>query len=162
MIYSDEDIDYWAAMYNWLEAVYGIGSEHQVSFELFMMNPDDNERWVHVYFANPALFVNRGRRGAILLPVFLDNGPQYVLAGALEMERRAAMAREDAAPLPLTAKQSLVRELLDYLARYRDQEDHDARIDREELVMVHDNRYVQPIKQYQPISKRRINGEGKR
>lgn len=162
MSYSDQEIDYWADIFNWLEAVYGVRTEHRVSFELFMSNPAENERWVHIYFANPSLFTNRGMRGVILLPVFLENGPQYVLAGALEMKGRDVSALQEEAPLPLSPRQSKVQHLLDYLARYRDQEETDARIDADEMIMVHDNRYVQPMKQFYPISKFRIHGEAGR
>ncbi|NOR69995.1 MAG: hypothetical protein GQ532_09945 [Methylomarinum sp.] len=87
-ILSDEKLNYWAVIYQQLDRQYDLFFKHpDMSFEQFLDNPKTNERWIKVYMANPMLFVNRYQGAVVLLSVFLENGPQFILAGLLAREQ---------------------------------------------------------------------------
>ncbi len=104
--FSDEDLNYWADVYQQLDLQYDLFFKHpDMSFELFIQNPEANEQWIKVYMANPHLFVNRYQGAVVLLSVFLDSGPQYVLAGLIA--RQESRQDHDLDFLPPLQKQVL-------------------------------------------------------
>lgn len=154
--YRDEELNAWAEVYHRLEAQYGILSTHRVSFELFLDNPAHNEQYIHIYFANRALLMDRAGGGCVLLPVFLDNGPQYMLVGAMVLAQLRAEDRPEWEEL--LPRQRRARDLIDFVERFRAQEEQDRRMGVESMVAVHDNRYIQPMKHFEPTAKWKSRG----
>lgn len=91
MPYSDAYLEYWGDRFQYLESAYGVNSAHQASFEQFLTDPERNEQWIHIYFANPMLFINRSGGGRILLTMLLDVGLNEVLAGIWAVEKRPSI-----------------------------------------------------------------------
>lgn len=108
MNFTDKDVQYWGDVFVWLDAKYKIRSEHAIPFDLFMRDPDANERWIQVYFANPLLFGRRREGAAISLLMFLREGPALVLMSAmlidaLQRESDGIMAERSLLPRQLAA-----------------------------------------------------------
>lgn len=83
-ILSEVELNHWADIYQKLDRKYDLFFKHpDMRFEQFLDNPESNERWIKVYMANPSLFVNRYQGAVVLLSVFLENGPQFIIAGLL-------------------------------------------------------------------------------
>ena len=68
---SDEQIEHYAAIFIALNNRYALTKKHHFIFDDFLENPEQFEKAIHVYFANPALFINRTNDATIHLHIFL-------------------------------------------------------------------------------------------
>lgn len=164
IIHNQAKLDALAAAHNRLEARYQIESVHGVIFDLFIEAPDYFEKWIHIYFGNPTLFRNRSNGGILHLLAFLQAGPEDVLLALLLAERMDTRPAADYLPL-LPAQVRAVKKY--YLERFRNcgasaiqwlrnQQDRD--LCTENGVAVHDNRYIQPMKHFEPTAKWKSRG----
>lgn len=102
---TNQQLGYWAAVYNKLNRQHDLWRQHGISFDAFIKSPDYHQYWITLYFANPALLINRPHGAAILLPFFLSD-PNLILLSALmadsllhdhEPEQRDLLPRQQAA-----------------------------------------------------------------
>jgi hypothetical protein len=154
---TDEQIDYWADLYNWLEALYGVRSEHRLTFEDFIRDPAENERWIHIYFANPALLANRRAGANVLLTAFLENGPALMMAGALVMDEVQREALGVAAE-QLLRRQQIAANVFDAMNVFAIQEEEDQHFERHHILELRGDRYVEAIHDRHPSSRRKTGG----
>jgi hypothetical protein len=155
---SDEEINYWAYIFQSLEQRYGIRRTHHVTFELFMRgNPAEHERWIHIYFANPALLANRRAGANVALAAFLENGPALVMAGALVMDevQREALGERAGTLLP---RQQVAAKVFDEMHAWEMQEASDTRFERTHTVEHRGNRYIEAHHEYHPPRKYKTRG----
>lgn len=128
------DLSYWAAVYNKLNGQHDLWHTHKITFDQFIADPEHNRHWITVYFANPALLVNRPHGAAVLLQSFLQ-APDYLLISVLMAESLRIECQPTAREL--LPKQSVAAALVQWTA-----EPHDERLH------LHGDRYVQPLKRH--------------
>jgi hypothetical protein len=155
---SDEQIDYWADIFNLLEAIYGVRSAHHLTFEQFLRgDPAEHERWIHIYFANPALLANRRQGANVTLVTFLQNGAALVLVGALVMDELQRVAMREAAG-QLLRRQRIAAAVFDDMNAWDLQEANDKRFERPHTVEHRGDRYVEAHHDYHPPAKWKTGG----
>jgi hypothetical protein len=128
-----------------------------VTFELFMTAPEQNERWIHIYFANRALLGQRRAGANVTLLAFLANGPQLVLCGAMEMDAQQREALGGAAE-QLLRKQQIAANVFDAMNGHAMQEAEDQRFERKHTQAMRGGRYVEAIHDRYPPCKRKTGG----
>lgn len=153
-VYSDEKLNYWAGVYGLLNKRYALYATHGLRFEQFIARPKDNERWICIYFANPALFLHRAGGGAVHLDVFLRDASQ-ILAGSLLLQGLA-----DSAPKyrPLLTRQHMACATMRVMQDFLSQEEMDKQTGDAEMIVVHDGRYLQSMKHLEPTAKYKSRG----
>lgn len=158
-------IDQSFARFKRLEARFNIESRHDVEFLIFIKNPDYFEKWIHIYFANPALFVNRPHGGRVHLRPLLVNGPDDVLLALLIAERTEADFPEEIKPLLPRQLVAIARLWPFFDSCYasasdwiRDAQDKLIGGKKISMAAVHGNRYIQPIKRFEPTAKWKSRG----
>jgi hypothetical protein len=141
---SDEQIDYWADIFNLLEAIYGVRSAHHLTFEQFLRgDPAEHERWIHIYFANAALLANRRQGANVTLATFLENGPALVVVGAQVMDELQRVDAGLQADHNLLPRQQVAAKVFDEMNAWELQEANDTRFERTHTVAHRGNRYVE-------------------
>jgi hypothetical protein len=158
MSFTDHDIDRFGELFWQLEERYRICSNHHVTFELFMTAPEANERWIHMYFANPALLANRREGANVTLKAFLQNGPQLVLCGAIEMDGQQREALGEAAG-HLLRRQKIAAYVFDTMNMHAMQEAEDARFERKRIQSLRGDHYVEAIHDRHPPCRRKTGGK---
>lgn len=163
LVINRAQLDTHLANFRRLEAQYKIESRHDVSFGLFSKHPCQFERWIHIYFANPALFLHRPHGGKIHLRPLLVNGPDDVLL-SLFLADGAANDNLELLPLLPTQKQAVNRQFIQRLqccyanASKWINDQQDRILCTENGVSIHDNRYIQPIRNKEPTAKWKSRG----
>ena len=145
-----------ADIYDHLDDKYDIAFSHSISRLYFYHNAERFEQWIHIYFANPALFINRNNGATLLLRTFLEQGPETITQTLLENQWQPHPLTLDFYPLmnkqlPVTRAIAMKeiddtcrRLMADYAQQLQDQEDEE--LSGATLTAVHDNRYIQPMK----------------
>lgn len=133
--YNDYELNNLAHIFLSLDDRYAVYRSHKLTFEQFIANPADNERWIVIYFANPALFSH------VSLVLFLTQGPATVLQGALAM----AQARRESLTAPLLERQQAAMHLFDVEEAFIAQEDLDAPYDAHHFVEHRGDHYFEKI-----------------
>jgi hypothetical protein len=128
-----------------------------VTFELFMHAPAENERWIHIYFANGALLANRREGANVTLKAFLENGPQLVMAGALVMDEVQREALGEAAE-QLLRRQQIAENVFDAMNVHAIQEAEDERFEQKHIVEHRGGCYFEAIHDRHPPSRRKTGG----
>lgn len=157
MSYSDHEINQFGDVFLRLEASHRIRTQHAVSFELFMTAPADNERWILIYFANPALLAKRRDGANVSLRTFLENGPALVLLGAQIMDEQQRDAMGVAAE-QLLHRQQIAANVFDEMNTYALQEADDARFERTHTVAHRGPRLIEAFHHYHPSTRRKTGG----
>jgi hypothetical protein len=157
MSFTDHDIEEFGERFCRLDKRYGVRA-HGVSFELFVTAPEANERWIHIYFANPALLANRREGARVTLKAFLDNGPQLVLCGAMEMDAQQRDALGEKAE-QLLRRQQIAANTFDAMNVHAIQEAEDRRFERKHTVEHRGGCYFEAIHDRHPPSRRKTGGK---
>jgi hypothetical protein len=157
MSFSDHDIDHFGNVFCRLEVRYRVRSEHAITFELFMTAPDANERWIHIYFANPSLLTNRREGANVSLKAFLENGPQLVLAGAMAMDE-AQRETLGVQAEQLLRRQQIAANVFDAMNAHAVQEAEDVRFERTHITELRGDHYMEVIHDRHPPSRRKTGG----
>jgi hypothetical protein len=156
---SDEQIDYWADIFNLLEAIYGVRSAHHLTFEQFLRgDPAEHERWIHIYFANAALLANRREGANVTLATFLENGAALVMVGALVMDELQRVDAGLQADHDLLPRQQVAAKVFDDMTAYSRQEEDDRHYERTHTVEHRGDRYCEPFHHYHPPAKWKTGG----
>jgi hypothetical protein len=156
---SDEQIDYWADIFNLLEAIYGVRSAHHLTFEQFLRgDPAEHERWIHIYFANAALLANRRQGANVTLSAFLENGAALVLVGALVMDELQRVDAGLQADHDLLPRQKVAAKVFDNMTAFATQEEEDRHYERTHKVEHRGDRYCEPFRHYHPPAKWKTGG----
>jgi hypothetical protein len=155
---SDEQIEFWAEIFHRLEAIYKVRSAHHLTFGQFMSgDPSEHERWIHIYFANPALLSDRRQGGNVTLVTFLENGAALVLCGAMEMDAQQRTALGEAAE-QLLRKQQIAANVFDAMNVHAMQEAEDLRFERKHTQEMRGGRYIEAIHDRYPPCKWKTRG----
>jgi hypothetical protein len=154
MIYSDHDIEYYGDAFRRLDERYQVCSAHHVTFELFMRAPAESERWIHIYFANPTLLARRREGANVMLKAFLENGPQLVLLGAVEMDAVQREALREAS-WQLLRRQQIAANVFDDMNVFAIQEEEDRHFERTHTVEQRGSCYIEAFHHHHPPSKRK-------
>jgi hypothetical protein len=158
MIYPDHDIEYYGEVFRRLDERYQVCSAHHVTFELFMRAPAESERWIHIYFTNPALLANRREGASVALKTFLENGPQMVMAGALVMDEVQREALGVAAE-QLLRRQQIAANVFDAMNVHAIQEEEDHRFEQKHIVEHRGGCYFEAIHDRHPPCRRKTGGK---
>jgi len=156
MSFTDHEIEKFGDLFCRLEARYGVRA-HGVTFELFMTAPEQNAHWIHIYFANPALLSNRRDGACVTLKAYLENGPQWVLCGALAMDGQQREAMGEAAE-QLLRRQQIAANVFDAMNLHAIQEEEDMRFERKHIQELRGICYVEAIHDRHPPCRRKTGG----
>jgi hypothetical protein len=156
MSFTDHDVEEFGERFCRLDERYQVRAQG-VTFELFMTAPEQNERWIRLYFANPALLARRREGASVTLKAFLDNGPQLVLCGAMEMDAQQREALGEAAE-QLLRRQQIAANTFDAMNVHAIQEAEDRRFEQKHIVEHRGDCYFEAIHDRHPPSRRKTGG----
>ena len=153
-VMNDHTLDFWADVFSRLNCQYGLTETNELTFEQFIENPEANERWIHIYFANANLFTNRKCGGYILLSVFLEHPETLMKAVLCEPQQTESLN-----PLPLLPAQRKLAHIREWIDRFMGEEQQDKLlVPGAETIAMHDGRFVQPMKHFEPTAKYKSRG----
>jgi hypothetical protein len=157
MSFADHDVNYFGDLFCRLEERYRVRSEHAITFELFMTAPEANERWIHIYFANPQLLARRREGASVTLKAFLENGPSLVLLGSQLMDEQQREALGEAVG-QLLRRQQIAANVFDDMNVHAIQEEEGQRFERTHTVEHRGDCYVEAIHDRHPPSRKKTGG----
>jgi len=158
MSFADHDIERFGELFCRLESMYRVRSQHALSFDLFMTAPEQNERWVHIYFANRHLLAHRREGAHVTLLAYLQNGASCVLLGAQLMDEQQRDSIGLVAEHALLPRQRAAGQVFDTMNEYALQEAADNRFERTHTVERRGACYVEAFHDYHPPVKWKTRG----